>query len=838
MASKLQEYRRMSEEAQRQLTGSLERWQSFLATASRLYKYPYHEQVMIHAQRPDATACAEFDVWNNTMRRYVRRGSKGIALIDTSGDRERLRYVFDVSDTGTRPNSRSLNLWELREEHIPAVSSMLEKNYGVPAGESLAVQLEAVASQLAREYWEDNRRDILGILEDSFLEEYDEFNVGVAFRNAAEVSISYSLMLRCGLEPENYFEHEDFMSVFDFNTPETAGALGTAVSGINQQVLREIGATIRNYEREQIAERSMAYENDVQAERGLSDPGHQTERAGGYTHREVRADAETVPEGASPDSVEPTGAVGAVVSAPSGDRRDGAPETGRADAADGEAGRRDGRTEAQGPAEMGGHDEYAEGAGRGDHSERAGVQLTADELEPPEELNNGYPAGTEFEQLSLNLFLSEQEQISQIDEADRTTEVLSAFSFAQTEIDDMLRFGSNTSHAREHIADAFQKQKPIEEIAALLQREFHGGYGIRGEHGDYAAWYDGDGIHLHKGREARYAADSQVITWEAAAERIGQMLEEGSFASNVELAEAGGRVRSELAQSLLYLKHDLSEEANRVGYFSSMDDLPAGYPDATAALAEKMEDNAFADTLRGEFLAFLNDYAENRGLLRFHYHRMDELWQGIRDKLLRKAISAYGRTNKVKAVEFDERLRKVVEAYNSRDKLVFTSEVVADFVNDLSDELIKILQDLQQDKTSFEKLGISYEEKAFYDILVKVRDDHGFPYEEEKCLLLAKKIKELVDDKAQFADWSTRDDIKNQLNMDLTVLLYKNGYPPEWDEEVFEKVMEQAENFKKYADVSSDAPGPAKAKIYQYAPSTSAVLKVAEEPAPYGTKKN
>ena len=196
MASKLQEYRRMSEEAQRQLTGSLERWQSFLATASRLYKYPYHEQVMIHAQRPDATACAEFDVWNNTMRRYVRRGSKGIALIDTSGDRERLRYVFDVSDTGTRPNSRSLNLWELREEHIPAVSSMLEKNYGVPAGESLAVQLEAVASQLAREYWEDNRRDILGILEDSFLEEYDEFNVGVAFRNAAEVSISYSLLYR------------------------------------------------------------------------------------------------------------------------------------------------------------------------------------------------------------------------------------------------------------------------------------------------------------------------------------------------------------------------------------------------------------------------------------------------------------------------------------------------------------------------------------------------------------------------------------------------------------------------------------------------------------------
>lgn len=168
-------------------------------------------------------------------------------------------------------------------------------------------------------------------------------------------------------------------------------------------------------------------------------------------------------------------------------------------------------------------------------------------------------------------------------------------------------------------------------------------------------------------------------------------------------------------------------------------------------------------------------------------------------KLLRKAITAYGHTNKVKAIAFDERLKQVVDAYNSRDKLIFTSEVVADFVNDLSDQLIQILKDLQDDKSSFEKMGITYEEKAFYDILVKVRDDHGFKYEDEKCIILAKKIKEMVDNKAQFADWSTRDDIKNQLNMDLTVLLYQNGYPPEWDEEVFEKVMEQAENFKKYS---------------------------------------
>ena len=167
-------------------------------------------------------------------------------------------------------------------------------------------------------------------------------------------------------------------------------------------------------------------------------------------------------------------------------------------------------------------------------------------------------------------------------------------------------------------------------------------------------------------------------------------------------------------------------------------------------------------------------------------------------KLLRKAIISYGRVNKIKSIEFDERLRKVVELYNTRDKLVFTSEVVADFVNDLSDELIKIFKELEIDKTSFEAMGISYEEKAFYDILVKVRDDHGFVFADEKCVPLAKKIKKLVDDKLQYADFFNREDIKNQLNMDLTVLLYKNGYPPEWDEEVFEKVMQQAENFKKY----------------------------------------
>lgn len=169
--------------------------------------------------------------------------------------------------------------------------------------------------------------------------------------------------------------------------------------------------------------------------------------------------------------------------------------------------------------------------------------------------------------------------------------------------------------------------------------------------------------------------------------------------------------------------------------------------------------------------------------------------------LLEKAIREYGLTNKIKAVEFSERLKRVVEEYNDRDNLAFVNEVTEDFVNDLSEELIKIMKDLEKDKKSFEDMGISYEEKAFYDILVNIRDKHNFPYEDKKCIILAQKIRELVDDKAQYTDWSNRADIKAQLNYDIVILLSKNGYPPQWNEEVFEKVMEQTENYKKYTSV-------------------------------------
>ncbi len=632
MPSKLQTYMQMADEAQRQITGSYRGWTGFLTTAARLYKYPYAEQVMIHAQRPDATACAEYDFWNEKMGRYVRRGSKGIALIDSSGERPRLRYVFDVSDTGGREFPKSRYLWEYREEHADAVSAMLESRYGVDGKGGFPDQLERIASQLAEEYWRDYKRDILAIVDDSFLYGYDEFNVGAAFQSAAAVSIAYSLMSRCGLEADDRFEHEDFLSIFDFNTPEAAAELGTAVSRINGEVLRQIEVTIKNYEREKLAERSHSHDrNDLHQERGLPDSRPDAERdAGGReTPGQVRETAQELSSGAQTGAVQPSGAVGEAVPAPAGDRRDGEPEIGADDAGADEVGGRDGGAESPRSDEMGGADEQPESAGRGDHPQRAGVQLTNDapEAEPAQ------PPIPQAYQLSL--FPTEEEQIAYIAEAESYAP--SAFSMAipQADIDHILRMEGNADYARMKIATEFSKGKSVEEIAAFLQSSFHGGNGVVTENGRYSAWYADDGIHIANGDAARYLTSAKVVSWQEAAECIGQLLEQGEYAANVELAEAPGHERAELAQAVWYLRQDLSEKARAQGYLSCLSDMRGGgFPEETARLAGRLRDPAFCEVLMDDLAQLRSDYREDRSLLRFHYHKPDKIEQGLREQSL------------------------------------------------------------------------------------------------------------------------------------------------------------------------------------------------------------
>ena len=629
MPSKLQTYMQMADEAQRQITGSYRGWTGFLTTAARLYKYPYAEQVMIHAQRPDATACAEYDFWNEKMGRYVRRGSKGIALIDSSGERPRLRYVFDVSDTGGREFPKSRYLWEYREEHADAVSAMLESRYGVDGKGGLPDQLERIASQLAEEYWRDYKRDILAIVDDSFLYGYDEFNVGAAFQSAAAVSIAYSLMSRCGLEADDRFEHEDFLSIFDFNTPEAAAELGTAVSRINGEVLRQIEVTIKNYEREKLAERSHSHDRtDLHQERGLPDSRPDAERdAGGReTSGQVRETAQDLPSGAQTGAVQPSGAVGEAVPASAGDRRDGEPEAGADDAGADEVGGRDGGAESPRPDEMGGADEQPESAGRGDHPQRAGVQLTNDapEAEPAQ------PPIPQAYQLSL--FPTEEEQIAYIAEAESYRPSAFSMSIPQADIDHILRMEGNADYARMKIATEFSKGKSVEEIAAFLQSSFHGGNGVVTENGRYSAWYAEDGIHIANGDAARYLTSAKVVSWQEAAERIGQLLTQGEYAANVELAEAPGHERAELAQSIWYLRQDLSEKARAQGYLSCLSDMRGGgFPEETARLAERLTDPAFREVLMDDLAQLRSDYREDRSLLRFHHHKLDKIEQGLRE---------------------------------------------------------------------------------------------------------------------------------------------------------------------------------------------------------------
>jgi len=456
MPTKAEQYAQMADQVARQLTGSWQEWAGFLTTAARLYKYPFHEQMMIYAQRPDATACAEYDLWNNRMGRYIRRGSKGIALVDDSGDRPRLRYVFDISDTGTREHSRTPWLWTLNEEHTAPVMAMLERNYDVSGGD-LAQQLADVAAKLAEEYWADHRRDILPIVDGSFLEEYDEYNIEVQFKSAATVSITYALMSRCGLEPEQYFSHEDFMPIFDFNTPAVIGALGTAVSQANQQVLRQIGVTIQNYERAKSAERSATHgeQPDLHSERGLPDPRPAPERAADEAPGQVRQDAQSVPERTPAHPVQPAADDREAVPAPSGDRRDGEPAVGADDAPTGRGGGRDGGAESRRPDAVGGPDEHLQSPGRGNSD------------------------GGTYQQLTLNLFLTEAEQIQQIDEAE-SVKTPSAFSFAQEQPQPEAA-DHEPEAARLTLRELHERYKPIVLEAVTKDTRYQNTCG----HGDY-----------------------------------------------------------------------------------------------------------------------------------------------------------------------------------------------------------------------------------------------------------------------------------------------------------------------------------------------------------------
>ena len=584
---------------------------AILQTAARLYKYSYPDQLLIHAQRPDAVACASYNVWNNTMHRYVRRGSKGIALIDSSGDNVKLHYVFDLSDTGTGRNSRQPFLWQLHEEHEHAVTEAIKERFDVGDAVNFRAFLEETASILVDDYWFAHKSEVLDIIEGSALAGYNEDDLSYFFQQAAVVSTSYLLLTRCGMTPGEGYEKFDFTTVFDFNTPDTVAALGTAVSLISESVLREIETTIRKYERERNAERSQNNERtDLHHERGLSPAQPDLASAAHDASEQVRQDAQSLPEGAQAGAVEHDAAERDAGQPSSGDQRSGEPAAEPDDAGDSGSAGHDGGAEGQRPDELDAADERPEGTGRGSDPHGAGLQLS-------------------FLDVS---FSSEAEQIQTIQQAESALFAPFAFSVPQDTVDQILRLGSNAAEHRKLLMTEYSKGKTIENISAILRTTYHGGNGFETAQGPISVWYAEEGIRIARGTSARYVRTAQVISWEDAAKRIGEMLEAGQFATSLEIASAPGRERYQLAETLSYIVRDLSEQARNEGYMTTLTELNRDvYPDCTIHIAEALAKPDMLQIIADEYKAFLAAYQDNHSLMRFRYHRLYEAGERLEE---------------------------------------------------------------------------------------------------------------------------------------------------------------------------------------------------------------
>ena len=510
MPSKTEEYLALAQRTANGLTRYWESWTDYLTTASRLYKYPFADQLMIYAQRPDATACADFDIWNNRMNRYVRRGSKGIALLDESSGFPRLHYVFDVSDTGVRRNSRDPEMWQSNDDLKQPVSEMLSKTYGI-GGERVSQQLADVAGKLVADYWDNNGGDICAIVDGSLLMDYDEAGVEMQFKSAAAISVTYTLLERCGFEPAGWFDKDDFQAIYNFSSPDSVYALGAAVSDMSREVLRNIERTVKTTIRRRNAERSQyeyeQQERDLLDRRGLPapepDPEPAPEAAG-----QVRQAAPDVPDEPSPGAVQHDAPEREPVPAPDG----GGADSREPDAADHGAASEAGPSPGQSAesTDVGAAHEQPESAGRGAGADGADLQLSFLDAVLP----------------------TEAQQIEKIDRAEGE-KTPSAFSLSQSEIENELRrHGSGFAGGKQRIMALYQTQPDRKLRAKALAKE----YGIGGHSHDFLDGSRGFVNHDWKGLEFDHYPDHQKITlkWAQVEKYIDLMIQSDRYLTDEE----------------------------------------------------------------------------------------------------------------------------------------------------------------------------------------------------------------------------------------------------------------------------------------------------------------
>ena len=517
MPRKTEEYLALAQRTANGLTRYWESWTDYLTTASRLYKYSFADQLMIYAQRPDATACADFDIWNNRMNRYVRRGAKGIALLDESSGFPRLHYVFDVSDTGVRRNSRDPEVWQLGPDLVQPVSEMLSKTYGI-SGERVSQQLADVAGKLVADYWDNNGGDIRAIVDGSLLMDYDEAGVEMQFKSAAAISVTYTLLERCGIEPAGWFDKDDFQAIYNFSTPDSVYALGAAVSDMSREVLRNIERTVKTTIRRRNAERSQyeyeQQERDLLDHRGLPapepDPEPAPEAAG-----QVRQAAPDVPDEPSPGTVQHDAPEREPVLAPDGGGADGREPDAADHGAASEAGPSPGQSAE--PTDVGAAHEQSESAGRGTGDDGADLQLSFLDADIP----------------------TEAQQIEKIDQAE-SEKTPSAFVLSQAEIENELRrHGSGFTGGKQRIIALYQTQPDRKLRAKALAKE----YGIGGHSHDYLDGSRGFVNHDWKGLEFVHYPDHQKITlkWAQVEKYIDLMIQSDRYLTDEEKEQRATR---------------------------------------------------------------------------------------------------------------------------------------------------------------------------------------------------------------------------------------------------------------------------------------------------------
>ena len=517
MPSKTEEYLALAQRTANGLTRYWESWTDYLTTASRLYKYPFADQLMIYAQRPDATACADFDIWNNRMNRYVRRGAKGIALLDESSGFPRLHYVFDVSDTGVRRNSRDPEVWQLGPDLVQPVSEMLSKTYGI-SGERVSQQLADVAGKLVADYWDNNGGDIRAIVDGSLLMDYDEAGVEMQFKSAAAISVTYTLLERCGIEPAGWFDKDDFQAIYNFSTPDSVYALGAAVSDMSREVLRNIERTVKTTIRRRNAERSQyeyeQQERDLLDHRGLPAPEPDSEPAP-EAAGQVRQAAPDVPDAVSPGTVQFDAPERDAVPASDGTGADSREPDAADHGAASEAGPSPGQSAE--PTDVGAAHEQSESAGRGTGDDGADLQLSFLDANIP----------------------TEAQQIEKIDQAE-SEKTPSAFVLSQAEIENELRrHGSGFTGGKQRIIALYQTQPDRKLCAKALAKE----YGIGGHSHDYLDGSRGFVNHDWKGLEFVHYPDHQKITlkWAQVEKYIDLMIQSDRYLTDEEKEQRATR---------------------------------------------------------------------------------------------------------------------------------------------------------------------------------------------------------------------------------------------------------------------------------------------------------